>query len=119
MKYVIVLLLLSLIVLSIKVNGSKRHLVGASDTTDTLNKPLILIQFIVEKDGSLSNIKGRMASCNGCTKSEIKQHVSAAIQALKKSSSFTPRIVNGKPERTAYTLPIRLTLNKDSVLVTD
>lgn len=60
----------------------------------------ILTEFVVEKDGSLSNIK--------VIKHPGKATAKEAIKVLKKSPKWSPGIQNGKPVRTHYSLPISI-----------
>jgi outer membrane biosynthesis protein TonB len=65
-------------------------------------KGSILTSFIVEKDGSLSNLKVmRDLSYNTGRR---------AIEMLKKSPKWSPAIQNGRKVRCEFTLPIRLDL---------
>lgn len=65
-------------------------------------KGTVSVSFIVEKDGSLSDIK--YAKDLGYGTGE------AAVELLKKSPKWSPAIQNGKVVRLAYALPIRLDL---------
>lgn len=65
-------------------------------------KGIIQVEFIVEKDGSLSNIK---------IKEDIGHSTGeAAVKLLEKSEKWLPGIDRGKRVRTAFLLPIRLDL---------
>lgn len=58
----------------------------------------VLVQFVVEKDGSIGLIKVAQSLSPECDQ--------AAIEAVKKLKSFTPGLVEEKPVRVWYTLPI-------------
>jgi TonB family protein len=62
----------------------------------------VIIKFIVEKDGELTNFKIARG-----VESEIDQE---ALRALKLSPNWKPGIQNGKPVRVAYAVPISFTL---------
>lgn len=62
----------------------------------------IQVAFIVEKDGSLTDIRIIRDLGHGTG--------DAAIRVLQSSSKWAPGIQNGRPVRVAYTLPIRLNL---------
>lgn len=65
-------------------------------------KGTMLIYFVVEKDGQLSNLKVVQDLDYGTGK--------AALDLLNKSAKWSPAVQNGKAVRFAYTLPIRLDL---------
>lgn len=71
---------------------------------DAQVKGTILVSFVVEKDGTLSDIKA--VQDLGFGTGEV------AVDVLKKSKKWSPGIQNGKPVRVAYSLPIRLDLTK-------
>ena len=71
---------------------------------DTKIKGTVIVTFVVEKDGSLSEIKSSKDLGYGTGE--------AAVTVLNKSKKWSPGIQNGKPVRVAYTLPIRLDLTK-------
>lgn len=61
---------------------------------------VIEVSFVVERDGSLTDI---------AVKRDMKFGTGeAAIQLLKKAKKWKPGVQNGRPVRVAYTLPIRL-----------
>jgi TonB family protein len=62
----------------------------------------VLISFIVEKDGELTNFKIARGVENN-----IDQE---ALRVLKESPKWVPGYQNGKPVRVAYTVPISFTL---------
>lgn len=63
-------------------------------------KGKVLVQFVVEKDGSLTDIKV-MRDLGYGTGAE-------AIRVLKKSPKWKPGIQNGRPVRVLYSLPISI-----------
>ena len=65
-------------------------------------KGTIQVNFVVEKDGSLTDIKVARDLSYGTGQ--------AAINVLKKAKKWKPGIQNGRPVRVAYSLPIRLDL---------
>nr|WP_255563665.1 energy transducer TonB [Mucilaginibacter rivuli] len=62
----------------------------------------VIAQFVVEKDGSLSNIK--ILSQPSVTLGN------EAIRVLKLSSKWTPGLQNGSAVRVRYTIPINFSL---------
>lgn len=65
-------------------------------------KGRIILQFVVEKDGSLTNIE-ILRDLKYGTGEE-------AVRMLKNSPKWEPAIQNGRPVRTQFTLPIQLNL---------
>ncbi|HEY0246422.1 MAG TPA: TonB family protein, partial [Mucilaginibacter sp.] len=65
----------------------------------------VFIQFVIEKDGSLSGIKAVRGPEHGLNE--------AAVSALKLSPKWNAGIQNGKPVKVQYTVPINFTLNAD------
>ena len=61
----------------------------------------IYIQFIVEKDGSVSDVVVEKGLCKVCD--------AEAVRVVKKLR-VNPVLINGKPERVRYRIPIRLAL---------
>lgn len=62
----------------------------------------VIVSFVVEKDGSLTDIKVLRDIGGGCGPE--------AIRVLQKSPHWKPGIQNGKAVRVAYTMPINFTL---------
>ena len=62
----------------------------------------VQVSFVVEKDGSLTDLRIVRDLDYGTGE--------AAIRLLQSSSKWSPGIQNGRPVRVAYTLPIRLNL---------
>ena len=63
----------------------------------------VYVQFVVEKDGSLSNITIRMSSKNA----ELDQE---AINVIKKMPNLIPGSIKGKSVRVKQTIPITFSL---------
>ncbi len=62
----------------------------------------VIISFIVEKDGSLTNIKVLRDIGGGCGEE--------AIRVLSLSPAWNPGMQDGKPVRVAFTMPVNFTL---------
>lgn len=67
-------------------------------------KGTVQVSFVVEKDGSLTDVKVLRDLSYGTGQ--------AAINLLKKAKKWSPGIQNGRPVRVAYTLPIKLDLTQ-------
>src|SRR5690606_27368316 len=67
-------------------------------------KGTIQVSFVVEIDGSLTDVKVVRDLSYGTGQ--------AAINVLKKAKKWSPGIQNGRPVRVAYTLPITLNLQQ-------
>lgn len=65
----------------------------------------VIVSFVVERDGKLTDIKVLRDIGGGCGPE--------AIRVLQKSPAWKPGIQNGKPVRVAYTMPINFTLAGD------
>lgn len=65
---------------------------------------MVQVSFVVEKDGSLTDMKIVRDLGYGTG--------DAAIRVLQSSSKWSPGVQNGRPVRVAYTLPIRLNLQQ-------
>ncbi|TAE39075.1 MAG: energy transducer TonB [Sphingobacteriales bacterium] len=65
----------------------------------------VIVNFIVEKDGSLTDIKIVRGIGGGCDEE--------AIRVLKKSPKWSPGIQNGRSVRVNYTIPISFKLTTD------
>ncbi len=61
----------------------------------------IYIQFIVEKDGSVSNVMIERGLCKVCDEEAVR-----VVKRLR----VNPVLIDGKPERVRYRVPIRLVL---------
>lgn len=64
----------------------------------------VIVTFIVEKDGTLSDIKAKRGPSE-----TLKQ---AAVDALLKSPKWEPGYQNGKPVRVSYTVPVKFNLSQ-------
>ncbi len=62
----------------------------------------VIVSFVVERDGNLTDIKVLRDIGGGCG--------AEAIRVLQKSPKWKAGIQNGKPVRVAYTMPINFTL---------
>ena len=62
----------------------------------------VIVQFVVEKDGSLTDLKVLRSLGDGCD--------DEAMRVLKASPHWKPGIQNGRPVRCTYTVPISFTL---------
>lgn len=60
----------------------------------------VYVNFVVEKDGSLTDIKVAREVCPGSGKE--------AVRVLKSSPKWKPGVQNGKPVRVSYALPINI-----------
>ncbi len=58
----------------------------------------VITCFVIEKDGSLSNIR--------VLKGLNKEADAEAIRVIKASPNWSPGVYNGQPQRKAYTMPI-------------
>jgi periplasmic protein TonB len=65
----------------------------------------VFVTFVVERDGSLTDIKVVRGIGSGCDEE--------AQRVLKSSPKWTPGIQNGRPVRVQYTMPINFTLTTD------
>lgn len=64
----------------------------------------VFVQYVVEKDGSLTDIKVVRGIGSGCDEE--------AVRVLKNSKKWTPGMQNGRPVRSQYTIPISFTLQE-------
>lgn len=62
----------------------------------------VFVTFVVEKDGSLTNIKEVHGIGNGCDEE--------AVRVMKISPKWNPGTQNGRAVRVLYTMPISFTL---------
>jgi len=65
----------------------------------------VFLSFVVEKDGSLTDIKVVRSLGSGCD--------DEAVRVLKGSPRWNPGIQNGRPVRVQYTMPISFTLQQE------
>ncbi|MGO3107836.1 MAG: energy transducer TonB [Sphingobacterium sp.] len=75
-----------------------------SGAIDAGVKGQVVVSFVVERDGSLTDIKVVKDLSYGTGQ--------AAINVLKRAKKWKPGIQNGRPVRVAYTLPISLNLQQ-------
>lgn len=68
----------------------------------------VLVQFFIEIDGTISEVKTFRGIANG------KNLDIAAENAVKTLKTFTPAKRNGKPKRQQMTLPVRFYIPKES-----
>jgi protein TonB len=64
----------------------------------------VIVSFVIERDGSLSNIQVLRGIGSGCDEE--------AIRVLQNCPAWTPAAQRGKPVRQRMALPIRFVLNK-------
>jgi periplasmic protein TonB len=69
-----------------------------------LTEGQVIVRFIVNSDGSISNIEVYKGIGNGCDEE--------AIRVIKKMPRWTPGSVKGSPVRVKYNLPINFKLQK-------
>lgn len=74
-----------------------------SDAKEKNEQGTVYVSFIIEKDGSLSNIK--------VTRSVSASLDKEAIRAVSNMPRWTAAKLNGKPVRVSYLIPIRFNLN--------
>lgn len=65
----------------------------------------VFVQFVIEKDGSISNILIKRAIGGGCDE--------AAKEVIEKMPKWKPAKQRGKPVRCQFNLPIKFELPKD------
>lgn len=65
----------------------------------------VFVQFVIEKDGSISNVKILRGIGGGCEE--------AAVEMIKNMPKWKPGKQRGKPVRYQYVLPIKFELPKD------
>lgn len=65
----------------------------------------VLVQFVVEKDGSVSHVKATKGAGNGFE--------FLAERIIQNAPAFHPGIQNGRPVRVELTIPLIFTLSKD------
>ena len=82
------------------IGGKEAFCKYINDNLITKGVGKMIVQFVVEKDGSLSNIQ--------IIESVDKKTDKRMIKLLKKSPIWTPGYVHEKPVRAMYTLPVTL-----------
>jgi len=65
----------------------------------------VILTFVVERDGSLTDIKVVRGIGSGCDEE--------AVRALKNSPKWTPGIQNGRPVRVQYSVPVAFALAQE------
>lgn len=65
----------------------------------------VFVSFIIEKDGSISNVKILRGIGGGCEE--------AAVEMIKNMPKWKPGTQRGKPVRVQFNLPIKFELEKD------
>src|ERR1700743_245923 len=65
----------------------------------------VFLSFVVEKDGSLTDVKTVRGIGSGCD--------DEAMRVLKASPKWKPGIQNGRPVRVSYTIPVSFTLQTE------
>ncbi len=65
----------------------------------------VFVQFVIEKDGSISNVKILRGIGGGCDE--------AAMEMVKNMPKWQPAKQRGKPVRCQFNLPIKFELPKD------
>ena len=81
----------------------RKNLVFPSENKSAGNQGKVYVQFIVEKDGSITNVKIR----RGCQYENLNQE---AVNLIKKMPNWVPGSTKGKSVRVKQTLPITFTL---------
>ena len=71
-----------------------------SDSIKTDNSIKVMLSFVVETDGSLTELN--------VLKAENPEYGNQAIEILKSMPKWIPAELNGNPVRTLYTLPITI-----------
>ena len=66
----------------------------------------VFVSFVVEKDGSVSNVKVMRGIGGGCH--------DEAVRVIKSMPNWKPGIKDGKPVRVSYMMPINFKLNIDT-----
>lgn len=75
-----------------------------SDAQDNGIEGVVYIEFVVERDGSVSNVKA--------IRKADQSLVQESIRVVKLSPKWTPGRHNGKPARVKFFIPINYVLNK-------
>lgn len=64
----------------------------------------VIVRFVIEKDGSINEVKIMEGIGYGCDRE--------AVRVLKASPKWNPGLLDGKPVRVYYTMPITFQLSK-------
>jgi len=70
----------------------------------------VLVQFVIEKNGSVTEVKPVKCLGAGCT--------SEAVRVISESPNWRPGIQNGKPVRVMYTVPINFNFTNSNTKTT-
>lgn len=76
---------------------------------EAINKNItgtVLVEFVVEKDGSVSNVKAKLPLFPACD--------AEAVRVISMMPKWTPGEVAGKPVRVSYNIPIKFQLQGDA-----
>jgi TonB family protein len=79
-----------------------KNLVYPSEAKKNKIEGRVFVSFIVEKDGSITNVKVLRGLGSGCDEE--------AIRIVEKMPNWTPGSNSGKPINVKFTLPIRFSL---------
>jgi len=71
---------------------------------ETETEGVVYVNFVVETDGSISNIKIGRSVGSGCDEE--------AIRVIKMMPTWNPGKQNGTPRRVSLSMPIRFAINK-------
>jgi TonB family protein len=80
------------------------HLIYPSIAREDGTQGIVMIGFVIEKDGSVSNVETITGIGDGCDEQ--------AIRVIKLSSPWKPGILNGNAVRVACIVPFQFTLAK-------
>jgi len=81
----------------------QENFVIPSSVLDEGNGGRVVLRFVVEKDGQISNVSVIQSLSNDCDK--------AAIKVVQRMQNWKPAKNNGRVVRAWYTIPINVTLN--------
>lgn len=66
------------------------------------------VQFIVEKDGRITDVKPHRKWENYCSEAMMEE----ALRVIKLSDDWNPGMQRGEPVRVSYTIPIKFSLGR-------
>ncbi|MCB9261486.1 MAG: energy transducer TonB [Flavobacteriales bacterium] len=71
---------------------------------------LIIVRFVVNQDGALSNVhvEENMSPCKN------EYLIDAAVEVVKKMPKWKPAMIDGKPVRMQFILPIRVNIDGET-----
>jgi len=81
----------------------QENFVIPNSVLDEGNGGRVVLRFVVEKDGQISNVSVIQSLSNDCDK--------AAIKVVQRMQNWKPAKNNGRVVRAWYTIPINVTLN--------